>query len=265
MREDGNFALNWREWKSSFDYYLSALGKDTAPAKEKCALFLHVIGRYGREIFEELDLSEILKVDYEKRRGAGADQAALAPTSADPALDELGAGARGRGRYTARRLPQRYQPRPQRAYKLDYGDGSAYACDKCGHRHGSDNKCSARNLKCFSCDRVGHYAKLCKAKIVSEVNHDEEDESMSADIEDAVARCEPCQRHRTAARREPLAPHPVPELPWEILAADIFEFHKKHYLLIVDYYSNTTVNGKTAQNEASCVTTGACSASRAST
>ncbi|CAH2049357.1 unnamed protein product, partial [Iphiclides podalirius] len=200
MREDGNIALNWREWKSSFDYYLSALGKDTAPAKEKCALFLHVIGRYGREIFEELDLSEILKVDYENliltqiirgikdstirerllaketlslesavswcraieragkqaERCGRADQAAPAPTSADPALDELGAGARGRGRYTARRLPQRYQPRPQRAYKLDYGDRSAYACDKCGHRHGSDNK--------------------CKAKIVSEVNHDEEDE-----------------------------------------------------------------------------------------
>ncbi|CAH2037678.1 unnamed protein product, partial [Iphiclides podalirius] len=128
MREDGNIALNWREWKSSFDYYLSALGKDTAPAKEKCASFLHVIGRYGREIFEELDLSEILKIDYEKagkqaERCGRADQAAPASTSADPALDELGAGARGRGRYTARRLPQRYQPRPQRAYKLDYGDG----------------------------------------------------------------------------------------------------------------------------------------------
>lgn len=60
---------------------------------------------------------------------------------------------------------------------------------------------------------------------------------MSTDIEHTVQDCEACQRHRAANCREPLAPHPVPELPWEVLAADIFEFRGKNYLLVVDYYS----------------------------
>lgn len=60
---------------------------------------------------------------------------------------------------------------------------------------------------------------------------------MGAEIEECVARCEPCQRHRAAPPREPLAPHPAPHLPWEVLAADLFELDRLHYLLVVDYYS----------------------------
>ncbi|XP_028156191.1 uncharacterized protein K02A2.6-like [Ostrinia furnacalis] len=60
---------------------------------------------------------------------------------------------------------------------------------------------------------------------------------MGAEIEECVQRCEVCQRHRATPPREPLAPHPIPRLPWEVLAADIFEFKSKHYLLVVDYYS----------------------------
>lgn len=52
-----------------------------------------------------------------------------------------------------------------------------------------------------------------------------------------MQRCETCQRHRAAPPREPLAPHAVPQLPWDTLAADIFELNKLQYLLVVDYYS----------------------------
>lgn len=50
MSDTGNLALNWREWKSSFDCYLIAAGKENIPSREKVALFLHVIGKVGREI-----------------------------------------------------------------------------------------------------------------------------------------------------------------------------------------------------------------------
>lgn len=64
LQQDGNLASNWKEWKSSFDYFLIAAGKDSAPSKEKCGLFMHVIGKYGREIYEELDVTEEIKQEY---------------------------------------------------------------------------------------------------------------------------------------------------------------------------------------------------------
>ncbi|XP_049880164.1 uncharacterized protein K02A2.6-like [Pectinophora gossypiella] len=60
---------------------------------------------------------------------------------------------------------------------------------------------------------------------------------MSADIERVVASCEACARHRAALPRQPLQPHAVPDRPWQVLAADIFEIRDKRYLLVVDYYS----------------------------
>lgn len=46
---------------------------------------------------------------------------------------------------------------------------------------------------------------------------------MGAQIEEAVRRCEVCQRHRAAQPREPLRPHAQPTHPWQVIAADIFE------------------------------------------
>ncbi|XP_063360590.1 uncharacterized protein K02A2.6-like [Cydia amplana] len=60
---------------------------------------------------------------------------------------------------------------------------------------------------------------------------------MARDVERAVLACETCQRHRAAPAREPLQPHDVPERPWQVLAADIFEFKGKLFLLVVDYFS----------------------------
>lgn len=65
MLREGNMATNWREWKMSFDYYLIAAGKESATSKEKSALFMHAIGKYGREIYEELDIEDTQKSEYE--------------------------------------------------------------------------------------------------------------------------------------------------------------------------------------------------------
>lgn len=66
MSDAGNVALNWREWKSSFDCYIIAAGKENASSREKCALFLHVIGKAGREVFEELDFDDKAKIEYDE-------------------------------------------------------------------------------------------------------------------------------------------------------------------------------------------------------
>ena len=44
----------------------------------------------------------------------------------------------------------------------------------------------------------------------------------------------------TAQQKEPLIPSPVPDLPWEITASDIFAFEGEHHLLLVDYYFEVT-------------------------
>lgn len=52
----------------------------------------------------------------------------------------------------------------------------------------------------------------------------------------AVDKCETCQRHRTQYR-EPLIQTTVPERPWQKIGMDLFEWSKKTYLLIVNYFS----------------------------
>ena len=32
--------------------------------------------------------------------------------------------------------------------------------------------------------------------------------------------------------------HPIPTLPWQVVASDIFNFDGREYVLVVDYYSN---------------------------
>ena len=38
--------------------------------------------------------------------------------------------------------------------------------------------------------------------------------------------------------KQPLLPHSAPSRPWERVGADLCELSGKHYLILVDYYSN---------------------------
>ena len=61
---------------------------------------------------------------------------------------------------------------------------------------------------------------------------------MNADIEQTVANCGTCQMHRTANTKETLVNHPIPNLPREMVASDLFTLDGRDYVLVVDYYSN---------------------------
>ena len=61
---------------------------------------------------------------------------------------------------------------------------------------------------------------------------------MSSQIEDIVSKCSTCLKYRNNQPKEPLFVQPLPERPWSKVGADLFELHGKHYLLLVDYYSN---------------------------
>ena len=62
--------------------------------------------------------------------------------------------------------------------------------------------------------------------------------SMNAEIEETISKCNTCLELRNQPPREPMIPHPVPSRPWSKVGSDIFELQGRHYLILVDYYSN---------------------------
>ena len=61
---------------------------------------------------------------------------------------------------------------------------------------------------------------------------------MAAQITDTVLSCPTCSTHQRCNTKEPLTLHPAPSRPWERIAADLCEVNGRHYLVMVDYYSN---------------------------
>ncbi|KAL1458772.1 hypothetical protein WDU94_008888 [Cyamophila willieti] len=49
--------------------------------------------------------------------------------------------------------------------------------------------------------------------------------------------CQVCIKYKPNNQKEPLLPHELPSYAWEKIGVDLFEFNKKKYLLLVDYYS----------------------------
>ena len=57
------------------------------------------------------------------------------------------------------------------------------------------------------------------------------------DIDSDVASCQPCNSARPHQQKEPFLIHPVPDLPWSFVSADIFDWSGLQYLILVDSYS----------------------------
>ena len=57
------------------------------------------------------------------------------------------------------------------------------------------------------------------------------------DIVEYVKRCKTCTQHKATQHIQPMIPRDVPEVPWQDLAADFFNFKGKVYLLIADTFS----------------------------
>jgi hypothetical protein len=60
---------------------------------------------------------------------------------------------------------------------------------------------------------------------------------MNTDIEAVVKDCSNCAENQNQQQSQPLMPTPTPDLPYEMVGCDIFQFETKKYVLTVDYYS----------------------------
>ena len=61
--------------------------------------------------------------------------------------------------------------------------------------------------------------------------------AMSKNITEELLSCAVCNSTKSHQRKEPLQLHPVPDLPWSTVSADILDWHGKHYQVLVDSYS----------------------------
>lgn len=60
---------------------------------------------------------------------------------------------------------------------------------------------------------------------------------ISKDIKKRISSCRQCLEKLPSQPKEPLLNTTLPERPFQQVAADLFEFKNKHYLVYVDYYS----------------------------
>ena len=59
---------------------------------------------------------------------------------------------------------------------------------------------------------------------------------LSTELGELVKSCQECCKAQRQ-RPQPLTPSSLPELPWQRVGTDLFEWKQKHFLIIVDYYS----------------------------
>ena len=52
-----------------------------------------------------------------------------------------------------------------------------------------------------------------------------------------ISRYAICKEYQYSNQKEPLIPHDNPNVPWENVAADLFMWNNKSYLIVVDFYS----------------------------
>ena len=61
---------------------------------------------------------------------------------------------------------------------------------------------------------------------------------LNGQIKDHVQACQTCQMYAQKQPRETLLSTEVPTRPWSVVAADLFSFAGREYMVLVDYYSN---------------------------
>ena len=62
--------------------------------------------------------------------------------------------------------------------------------------------------------------------------------NMAGDIKQIADMCETCQKMKPQNLPEPLKQHSDGDEPWQKIGLDLFEIAGKHYLAVIDYYSN---------------------------
>ena len=77
---------------------------------------------------------------------------------------------------------------------------------------------------------------------------------ISKHLEEKVKNCLECSKNQMQGA-EPMMPTPLPELPWQKVGTDLFQWKKSHYLLIVDYYSRYIEISKLSQLTADAIVT----------
>ena len=75
---------------------------------------------------------------------------------------------------------------------------------------------------------------------------------MAGQLKRVIQECRICKEHRVQGK-EPLLPTPLPDYPWEKIAADLFFLKGSTYLLVVDYFSKFPELVKLASTTASSV------------
>lgn len=73
---------------------------------------------------------------------------------------------------------------------------------------------------------------------------------MNDDIEKEIRDCGKCNTYARSVTKEPLIPHEIPNLPFNKVACDIFEFRDKIFMILVDYYSKW-IEAKRLKNKGS--------------
>jgi len=61
-------------------------------------------------------------------------------------------------------------------------------------------------------------------------------QGVTSQVQQFVGNCRECAQE-AQLRKEPLIPTPLPNYPWQIVAADLFKLKGAQYLLVVDYFS----------------------------
>ncbi len=61
--------------------------------------------------------------------------------------------------------------------------------------------------------------------------------SMYIAIDTEISRCAPCNALKLHQAKEPLQLHEIPDLPWSFTAADLFDWHGKTHLVLLDSFS----------------------------